>query len=294
MSVYASRLSEAGNEVVLLARGGRLTELRNHGLVVEEAESGRRDSAAVTVVDAVPCGDPFGLVLVPVRSDQLSSTLEVLTAMQDRSPVLFFGNTAGHQVELTTALGDRVLFGFPAVGGLRVGAAIRFVLIGRQKTMLGERSGRRTPRVRELCALLEAAGFPTRISASMADWLTAHAAFVVPMAFALYRDGTDPAVLAADRGTLRVVVRATRQAFRTLRSRGNTEIPASLNVLYRWVPTPLVVGYWRRVLAAPAGGLWFAAHSRAAPEEMRAMADDLRQAMRSGANATPDLDDLLG
>lgn len=150
-----------------------------------------------------------------------------------------------------------------------------------------------TPRVREIRILLEAAGFPTRISAGMDDWLLAHAAFVVPMAFALYRDGTDPAVLAADRGTLQVMVRATRQAFRNLRAAGNSEIPANLNVLYRWVPTPLVVGYWRRVLAGARGELWFAAHSRAAPEEMRAIAGDLREAMRAGANATPDLDDLL-
>jgi len=173
--------------------------------------------------------------------------------------------TAGHQIELTAALGDRALFGFPAVGGVRVGAAIRFVLIGRQMTMLGERSGCTTPPVRELSVLLEAAGFPTRISACSDDWLTAHAAFVVPMAFALYRDGTDPAVLAGDRRTLRVMIRATRQAFGTLRAAGDTEIPANLNLLYRWLPTPLVVAYWRRVLAGARGELWFAAHSRAAP-----------------------------
>lgn len=112
-TVYASRLSDAGNEVVLLARGRRLAELREHGLVVEDAESGRRETYAVTVVGAVPRGDRFGLVLVPVRSEQLSSTLQVLTAMKDRSPVLFVGNTAGHQLELTAALGDRALFGFP-------------------------------------------------------------------------------------------------------------------------------------------------------------------------------------
>jgi 2-dehydropantoate 2-reductase len=130
-SVYASGLSGAGNDVVLLARGRRLADLRVDSLVVDYAESGIRSVSTASVVGELVPGDRFDLVLVPVRSEQLLSTLEVLTAMDDGSPVLFFGNTAGHRVELTAALGDRALF-------------------------------------------------------------------VVPTAFALYRNGTDPAVLAAE------------------------------------------------------------------------------------------------
>jgi 2-dehydropantoate 2-reductase len=48
------------------------------------------------------------------------------------------------------------------------------------------------------------------------------------------------------------------------------------------------------VLADARGELWFAAHSRAAPEEMRAVADDLQAVMRHLGAGTPDLDDLLG
>jgi hypothetical protein len=36
-------------------------------------------------------------------------------------------------------------------------------------------------------------GFPTAITANIDGWLLAHAAFIVPIAFALYRDGTDAA-----------------------------------------------------------------------------------------------------
>ena len=41
-SVYAGKLLEAGHEVVLLARGRRLSDLQAYGLVLEDAESGRR------------------------------------------------------------------------------------------------------------------------------------------------------------------------------------------------------------------------------------------------------------
>jgi 2-dehydropantoate 2-reductase len=39
-SIYAGKLLQAGHEVVLFARGSRLSELQAHGLVLEDAESG--------------------------------------------------------------------------------------------------------------------------------------------------------------------------------------------------------------------------------------------------------------
>ena len=206
--------------------------------------------------------------------------------------MLFFGNTAGRHAQLTTALGERAVFGFPAVGGTRDGPVVTYVLISQQKTMLGEPDGTTSPRVRHLQSVLDEAGFPTLISANIEDWLMAHAAFVVPIAFALYRVGTNPARLAADPTSMRLMVLATRQAFTALRADGNDEIPTNLRILYR-LPTRVVIGYWRRVLNSPRGELWFAAHSRAAPEEMRDLAEKLQEALLHTGHPTPDLKRLL-
>jgi 2-dehydropantoate 2-reductase len=71
--------------------------------------------------------------------------------MKNRSAVLFFGNTAGQNIELTEALGDRVLFGFPAAGGVRDGTLIRYVLIRQMDSLAHElqaavhRTGSATP-----------------------------------------------------------------------------------------------------------------------------------------------------
>jgi 2-dehydropantoate 2-reductase len=169
---------------------------------------------------------------------------------------------------------------------------VKYVLIGPQKTMLGEPDGTTTSRVRQLQGVLNDAGFPTLISANIEDWLMAHAAFVVPIGFALYRVGVDPARLAADAASMRLMVLATRQAFTALRASGNEEIPTNLRILYRF-PKRVVIDYWRRVLKSPRGELWFAAHSRAAPEEMRDVADVLQQAVLRTGNSAPDLDRLL-
>ena len=292
-SVYAGRLLRAGHEVVLLARGPRLVDLRTRGLVLEEAESGDRSVVSVPSIDELDADDRFDLVLVPVRAEQLRSTLPLLTGMNDGSDVLFFGNTANRQAELSDALGSRALFGFPAAGGVRNGPVIRYVLISQQQTMLGEPTGATTSRLQHLKAVLQGAGFSTTITADIDGWLQGHAAFVVPIAFALYRVGTDPSRLAADPDTLRLMVRATREAFQALRADGKAEIPANLRTLYLRLPTAFAVRYWRRVLAGPRGELWFAAHTRAAPEEMRALADELQDAVRRTSRSTPDLTMLL-
>ena len=96
------------------------------------------------------------------------------------------------------ALGDRVVLGFPGVGGVVDGAVVRYVLIGQQKTILGEPSGAISSRVRRLQAIFTDAGFPTRLTAGIDAWLLGHLAFVVPIAFALYRADTDAARLARD------------------------------------------------------------------------------------------------
>lgn len=292
-SVYASKLLEAGHELVLLARGRRLADLQASGLILEEAESGQRTVQPVTAVGAVGADDRYDLVLVAVRSEQLASTLPVLSGMRDGSDVLFFGNTAGRQTQLLETLGNRALFGFPAAGGVREGSVIRYVLIAQQQTMLGEPTGETTSRATHLRTVFQSAGFSTTVTANMDGWLLGHAAFVVPIAFARYRVGTDASRLAADRDTLRLMVRATRQAFQALRSTGIAEIPANLRTLYLRLPAVFAVTYWRRVLAGPRGELWFAAHTRAAPEEMRALADDLQAAVRRTGRPAPDLTELF-
>jgi ketopantoate reductase len=122
-------------------------------------------------------------------------------------------------------------------------------LIRQQRTILDESDGRSSSRIRNLCDLFAEAGFPTSISRNVAGWLNAHTAFVVPIAYALYRFDTDAARLAADRSTLRQMVRATRQAFRALQAAGEADIPANLKMLYLRMPEGFAVGYWRRTLA---------------------------------------------
>jgi 2-dehydropantoate 2-reductase len=260
--------------------------------VLHEAATGRDETFRLPVADSPAAAGRFDLALVPVRREQLDTTIGLLQAA-DIDTIVFFGNTAGRVAGLTAALGPRALFGFPAAGGVRDGAVIRYVTIRQQRTMLAEPSGTVSARVHQLADTFGQAGFRTHVSPDPEGWLLAHAAFVVPIAFALYRVGVEPSRLAADKATLRLMVQATRQAFRALQHDGNREIPANLRMLYLVAPGPVAMHYWKRVLAGPNGELWFAAHTRAAPGEMRSLAEALNSHINAAAKRAPALAELI-
>ena len=124
----------------------------------------------------------------------------------------------------------------------------------------------------------------------MDGWLAYHAAFVACVAAALYRCGTDPARLAADRATLTLMCRAITGAFAGLRAQGTAGLPRNLAVLHSPLLRAVAVRYWARTMRSPMGELYFGAHSRHAEAEMRALgADTAARIMDS-----PALAELLG
>lgn len=88
-SVYAGRLLQAGHQVALVARGTRLTDLRTHGLVLDDAESGEHRELLIEVLDVPATDARYDLVVVAVRSEQLTETLPILATMTDVADVLF-------------------------------------------------------------------------------------------------------------------------------------------------------------------------------------------------------------
>ena len=273
--------------------GNDFPDLQKSGLILHRADTDERTTRPVVAVADLGGQAAFDLVLAPVRSEQVPGVLAVVAEMDDESDVVFFGNCAGRQAELVGALGGRVLLGFPAAGGVRDGAVVRYVPISQQRTMLGEPRGQLTPRVQGIAEALTGAGFATSVSTRMDAWLLGHAAFIAPIGCALRLAGIDPGRLAGKRDLLRLMVRATRQGFRALESDGSVELPANLRTLYLRLPAAFAVAYWRRVLASPRGELWFAAHTRAAPEEMTELAETLRAAVRRTGQPAPDLLHLL-
>ena len=193
-TVYGAHLAAAGHEVCVLSHGLRSDEVAAGGLCAHDVLDGRRvDAEAAVVPDA---SGSYDIVLVAVRRDQLAPACTRLEVLTGKPAIVFFGNNPAGRLGITGDIPGDVFLGFPGVGGVMTGETADYVRIRQQPTALQQAAD---PRLAELESALVGRGFSVQRVADMDGWLTYHAAFVACIAAALYRCGTDPARLAADR-----------------------------------------------------------------------------------------------
>lgn len=293
-SLYAAGLQEAGHDVTILARGQRLVDLHQFGLVLEAESTGFRRSVDVGIIYQLLPEDAFDFVLVVVRKNQLPSVLPALAANRNTPNVLFLLNNAAGPQALIDSLGaERVLLGFPGAGGARAGHVIRYSLVsaGVQPTTIGELNGQVTPRLQAIAHALGSAGFPVAISPNMDAWLKTHVAIVSPIANALYMVGGDNYRLAHTRDGLVILARAMREGLRVLQALHIPIQPPKLRLL-QWIPEPLMVVLLRRILDTQRAELVMARHANAARDEMQTLADEFNTLVKSSGISTPNIDRL--
>lgn len=293
-SLYAARLQVAGHEVSILARGQRLADLREHGIVLEDARTGERTTTWINVVETLAPEDAYDLVIVLLRKNQVSAILPVLAANQRTPNVLFMVNNAAGPEEYVQVLDrERVVLGFPGAGGAREGHVIRYAIAGArvQPTTVGELNGWVTPRLQVIVDVLESAGFPVATCANMDARLKTHVALVSPLANALYLAGGDNYRLAKTRDGVVLLVRGVREGLRVLRALEIPITPRKYQVL-QWLPEPLLVAWLQRGLATERAELGLARHANAARDEMQKLAEEFRGLARRSGVPTPALDQL--
>jgi 2-dehydropantoate 2-reductase len=283
-TVYGAHLAAAGSTVWVLSHGPRTDEVAAGGLCARDVlGGGRADAKAAVVPDA---SGMYDIVLVAVRRDQLASACAGLAVLAGKPAIVFFGNNPAGRTAITGDMPGDVYLGFPGVGGVMNSGTADYVRIRQQPTALPKTSD---PRLAALEAALSSRGFAVQRVADMDGWLAYHAAFVACIAAALYRCGTDPVRLAADRTTLTLMCHAISEAFAALRTSGTSGRPRNLALLHSPLLRPVAVRYWARTMRSPMGELCFAAHCRHAEAEMRALGHDVAARITS----SPALAELL-
>jgi 2-dehydropantoate 2-reductase len=239
------------------------------GLSARDVLSGAVARAETAVVPDAS-GD-YDVVLVAVRRDQLASACAGLTGLAGQPAIVFFGNNPAGRAAITGDMAGDTYLGFPGIGGVMTGGTAGYVRIRQQPTALQQTSD---PRLAALEAALRDRGFAVQRVTDMDGWLIYHAAFIACVAAALFRCETDPVRLAGDRATLTLMCQAITEAFAALRASGTAGLPRNLAVLHSPQLKVVAVRYWARTMRSPTGELCFAAHTRHAPAEMRALGHD--------------------
>ncbi|MBN1286667.1 MAG: ketopantoate reductase family protein [Anaerolineae bacterium] len=296
-SVFAARLHDAGHDVSILARGQRLADLREHGIVLHNVVNDQWTTTRANVVEALEPDDAYELVLVIMRKNNALDILPVLAANSHTPNVLFLMNNAAGPGELVAALGsERVLMGFPIAAGYRDGHVVH-CLAGTdddpKAIPFGEVDGRTTERTRQVAEVLESMeGYKTEIRADMDAWLKTHVALLMPsLAPALYAAGTDNKRMARTRDALVLALRAIREGFRALRALGIPIVPSSFKIFER-LPEPLLVWGAGRLIADERMEVALAKHANAARDEMKHLADEFLTLAHQTSVPTPAIDRL--
>jgi 2-dehydropantoate 2-reductase len=265
-SLFSARLHETGHDVSLLARGERLTALREHGVLLAEGDSPAIRQVPVPVVER-PVGG-YDLTAVLVRTHQVDAVLESIAGID--GDVLFLLNWAAGPEPLGAAIGrERVLLGFPTQAGIMDGQVVRYrapSLTTRLVAMpIGEPDGHSTVRLERIVQTFRSAGINAKAEPRMDAWLKTHVAFAAPLGQAVYSAG-GPEVLAGAPEAIRDMIRLMRQ---NLEAMPTQPVPRAFNVL-RTVPEGVLVALFRRFLRSPT-----AAHSglgNASPAESAELA----------------------
>jgi len=275
-SLYSARLYEAGHDVLLVARGERLTAVREHGVLLAEGDSPDVRNVPVPVVEH-PAGR-YDLIIVCVRAHQVDAALESIAGLD--GDVLFLLNWAAGQEPLGAVIGhERVLLGFPTLGGTMDGEVVRYppaTLLTRLVSMpIGEPDGRRTARQERIVQMFRSAGFKAKFEPRMDAWLKTHAAFETPLGLAVHAAG-GPKVLAGDPHAIRDMVRLMRQSLEAMPTR---TVPRAFNAL-RAVPEGVLVAVFRWFLFRPEAAA-LGTSSPAASAELQRLAEQLRAFARA-------------
>ncbi len=283
-TVYGVHIAAAGNQVSVLSHGPRTGEVATRGMCARDVLGGGRVNVKTDVVP--DASGEYDVVLVAVRRDQLIPACAGLAALAGKPAVVFFGNNPAGLAAIPADLPGDAYLGFPGVGGVMADGTANYVRIRQQPTALQQSPD---PRLAALESALSSRGFAIQRVADMDGWLTYHAAFIACVAAALYRCGTDPVRLAADRPVLELMCQAITGAFAGLRGQGTEGLPRNLAVLHSPLLKAVAVRYWARTMRSPMGELCFAGHSRHAEAEMRALGGD----MAARITSSPALTELL-
>jgi 2-dehydropantoate 2-reductase len=292
-TLYAARLQDSGQDVSLVARGKRLADLRQHGLVLENMIGGDQTVSCVRIIEHVNDKDNYDLAIVLMRKNQVATVLPILANCRKIPTILFMHNNAAGPDAMVNALGrGRVLLGFPGAGGTLENHVVKYALVPQQATTLGEVDGQITPRLRQVADVFSNAGFAVQMSTQMDAWLKTHVAFVTSICGALYMSDCDPRTLANTPQSMSLMVSAIREGCAVLHALKVPVRPLKLRWLFEWMPRVVPIVYWRKYFNTPMADYALARHARAAGDEMKAIADEFRTLVRASSVSTPALDQL--
>ncbi|MBN2154665.1 MAG: ketopantoate reductase family protein [Candidatus Lokiarchaeota archaeon] len=292
-SLLASLMKRAGTDVSILARGQRLREIEEKGIVIENLVSETITTTPIeTIKEKLSKETQFDLIIVIMQKTQVHTILPDLANFSTTATILFVGNNGTAIEDYKDRINpNRILLGFFSAGGMRQGHLMKVVFDPKvTRFYLGETSGDKTPRVKDIKLLLEKAGLNVIISENIDSWLKTHIAWVSPLANLYYMLKKQTKELHESSEEMEVAVQAVIEGVEVLKKLRYPILPesfeqeiADLEVLKRKI---ILMFQWK----------WYdvvlKAHVEHGVDEMRKLADEFQILIQKANIPTPNINKL--
>lgn len=297
-SLLAARLSQGGHEVVLLARGKRLEDLRKYGVVLRRWPTEEIESVRVPIVAAFSSKDGYDLVLVVMRKNSALKILPILAKNKKIPKFLFLMNNAAGPQMFMDALGkDRVMMGFPGAAGYHDGHTIVHLngSSGRPAgIVMGETGGGISIQLEKIARELEKGLFMEAVIEPYMDaWSKYHVALLFPsLAPALYLCGNDNLRMSRTRDALVLAWRGIKEGFDVLKRLG---YPIRPNYLKRFLlmPEPLAVCLLGKLIKNPRMEVAMVRHAEVIRDEIQQLNAEFLDLVEQSGVFTPTIRFLI-
>lgn len=168
---FGGRLAQAGRDVTFLVRPARAAHLREHGLRILSPHGDAAITPRLVTADAID--GPYDAVLLTVKAYTLEAAMDDMApAVGPQTMILPTLNGMQHVDALRARFGAAGETGCVCKIAATIDAEGRIAqLAGFQELAYGRLDGTETPRLRDLDAFMQGAGFPARLSAAISHEL---------------------------------------------------------------------------------------------------------------------------
>lgn len=294
-SIFAGKLAMSGYNITMLARGKRLTELKENGVVLVNPSHNREEIAKVNVIENLMPDDIYDYIIVVMQKTQVSSILPVLSKNKSKN-IVFVVNTASGYDDWVHAVGsERLMLGFPSAGGERVNGRVNY-FIGKgimrlfQTTTFSEYSGKKTERLKKIVDVFNYASIPSVVSSNMDMWQKTHVAMITSIGNALYKYDSDNYALAKSYADIKLMVLGIKEGFAVLNNLGIKITPVKLN--YFKLPVFIIAPIFRVIMGTKFAETAMAKHTAVAKSEMLCLQNEFDMLIQRSIIETPSINSL--
>ncbi len=296
-SICACKLEKAGNDVTVLARGTRYSELSNYGVRIQDINSKSRSVSKVKVIESLNPEEYYDYILVVMQKPQVESILHILEKNCSSNIVFMVNNALGYERWAKVIGDERLLIGFPSAGGERVDGIVKY-FVGRgiirlfQTTTFGEYNGKQSKRVKKLIKVFNNAGIPSVFCNDMDAWQKYHVSIVTSIANMLYKYNGNNYELSKSSEDIKFMLQGIKEGFSVLNSLGYSITPFKLN--YFNLPNGFLSLMLKPLMARKIAEITMSRHTMVAVEEMKCLQDEFDSLISKSGIRTQAIDELKG